>query len=119
MSAQTFKQIDSALLTKQHFATSSIAISSIPEQCISKQSILFLTLLYMKALFCVCIVEMNKPVLPAVLFVFQFTGQIKRLEEQKTEQDKQLKSMSKQMKVDFLRFSPASYIGFIPIMFRN
>lgn len=46
---------------------------------------------------------MNTTFLFAVLFGFHFSGQIKRLEEHKTEQDKQLKAMSKQMKVGFLR----------------
>lgn len=36
------------------------------------------------------------------IFFFFFSGQMKRLEEHKVEQDKQLKAISKQMKVRFL-----------------
>lgn len=87
----------------QHFAISSTAVNGVSEQYISKQPHHFLASFHMKAIFYACTVEMNTTFLYTVLFGFHDLGQIKRLEEHKAEQDKQLKAMSKQMKVGFLR----------------
>lgn len=65
--------------------------------------IIFFRHYFTSAWLCACMVEINTSVLSTVWIVFRFTGQVKRLEEQKTEQDKQLKSMSKQIKVGNLR----------------
>lgn len=69
----------------------------------SEYPIISLPLFYMQSFLCACRVKVSTAFLCKDLtLVLVFSGQIKRLEEHKVEQDKQLKAISKQMKVRFL-----------------